>query len=533
MAKQFQFREDARTQLMEGMDILVRAVGVTLGPSGRNVVLGEQFGPPKVCSDGVTIVKEIELKDPFPNMGVQLLKVAATKTNDAVGDGTTTSTVLARAMLQQGFKMMAAGANPMAMKRGIEKAVDAISAEIKAVARPVKGTDQVKQVAVLAAHDEEMGGLIADVMDKIGSEGIITVEESKGLEYDVEYVEGLQIDRGYISPYLVTNPERMLVELEDPYILVTTEKISAMSDLLPLLEKLSAVSRNFVVVAEDVDGEALATLVVNKIKGNLNCLAVKAPAFGDRRTAILEDMSVLFGANVISKDVGRDLQSAEISDLGRCRRIIATKDDTTFVEGAGDQGGIQARIKQIRLQAQDTTSDYDREKLEERAAKLAGGVSVIKVGAATEVEMREKRQRFEDALSATRAAMEEGIVAGGGTTLVRAAQAVGQKIKAQGDERLGVDIVVSAVEAPVKLIADNSGLVGAVVLDSVKKGESDWGIDAESGQFGKLFDMGIVDPAKVTRAALQNAASVAGMVLTTESLITELDPPKLPAPYDD
>ena len=533
MPKQFKFREEARTQLIEGMDTLARAVGITLGPTGRNVVLGQDFGPPKVCSDGVTIVKEIELKDPFPNMGVQLLKVAATKTNDAVGDGTTTSTILADAIVRQGFKMLAAGADPLALKRGIDKAVDAISADIEAAARSVKGKDEIKQVAVLAAHDDEMGALLADVMDKIGREGVITVEESKGLNYEVEYVEGMQIDRGYISPYLVTNLDRMVAELDDPYILITAEKISVISDLLPLLEKLSAVTRNIVVVAEDIEGQALATLVVNKIKGTLNCVGVKAPAFGDRRKAILEDMAVLFGANVISKEVGKNLDSAEISDLGRCRRVIATKDDTTFVEGAGDQGNIQARIKQIRLQAQDTTSDYDREKLEERAAKLAGGVSVIKVGAATEVELREKRQRLEDSLSATRAAMDEGIVAGGGTTLLRAAQTARQKVQAKGDEQLGVDIVVAAVEAPVRLIADNAGLVGAVIVDSIKKGESDWGIDAATGTFGNLFDMGIVDPAKVTRAALRNAASVAGMVLTTESLITELNPPKLPAPYND
>ena len=533
MPKQFRFSEDARSQLMEGMDTMAKAVGVTLGPSGRNVVLEKDFGPPLVCSDGVTIAKEIELKEPFENMGAQLLKEAASKTNDAVGDGTTTSTILAQAILHQGFKNVAAGVNPMALKRGIEKAVEALKAEIQAMARPVKGKDQIAQVAILASHDEEMGNLIADVMDKVGNEGIVTVEESKGLRYEVEYVEGMQIDRGYVSPYLVTDPERMTAELEDPYILVTTEKISAISDLLPLLEKLSAVSKSLVVVAEDVDGEALATLVVNKLRGNLNCLAVKAPAFGDRRKAILEDMGILFGANVISKDAGRNLDSAEVSDLGRCRRLIATKDDTTFVEGAGDAAAIEARIKQIRLQAEETTSDYDREKLEERAAKLSGGVSVIKVGAATEVELREKKQRLEDALSATRAAMDEGIVPGGGTALVRAAQAIKDKLKAEGEERTGIDIVAAAVEMPVMLIADNAGLGGQVVLDGVKKGEDDWGFDAEVGKFGNMFEMGIVDPAKVTRSALENAASVAGMVLTTESLITELNPPKLPAPYDE
>ena len=533
MAKQFRHSEDARTQLTRGMDILAQAVGVTLGPSGRNVVLGQDFGPPQVCSDGVTIAKEIELKEPFQNMGVQLLKEAASKTNDAVGDGTTTSTILARAMVQEGFKNLAAGANPMAMKRGIERAVVELRSEIEAMAQPVAGRGQIAQVAVLSAHDQEMGDLIADVMHKVGSDGIVTVEESKTLSYEVEYVEGMQIDRGYISPYLVTNQDRMVAELEDPYILVTSEKVSSVADLVPLLEKLSAVSRNFVVIAEDVDGEALATLVVNKLKGNLNCLAVKAPGFGDRREAILEDMGILFGATVISKDIGRDINSVELSDLGRCRRIIATKDDTTFVEGAGDDAAISARVGQIRTQAEDTTSDYDREKLEERAAKLSGGVSVIKVGASTEIELREKRQRLEDALSATRAAMAEGIVAGGGTSLVRAAQAVRGRLEATGDERTGIEIVAAAVEAPIKLIADNAGLGGEVVLDGVKKGEADWGFDAETRQFGQMFEMGIVDPAKVTRAALENAASVAGMALTTESLITELDPKRLPPPYDD
>ena len=533
MAKQFQHREDARAQLMEGIDTLARAVGVTLGPAGRNVVLGKDFGAPLVCSDGVTIAKEIELEEPFQNMGAQLVKQAASKTNDAVGDGTTTSTILAQSMLQQGFKNVAAGANPMALKRGIEKAVEALRAELEEMAQPVEGNDQIQRVAILAAHNEEMGNLIGDVLGKVGTQGIVTVEESKGLSFEVEYVEGMQIDRGYMSPYFVTNQERMIAELEEPYILVTTEKISAMTDLLPLLEKLTAVSRNLVIVAEDVEGEALATLVVNKLKGNLNCLAVKAPAFGDRRTAILEDMAILFGATVISKDVGRNLDSTTVSDLGRCRRLVATKDDTTFVEGAGDHKAIEGRIKQIRLQAEETTSDYDREKLEERAAKLSGGVSVIKVGAATEVELREKKQRLEDALSASRAAMEEGIVAGGGTSLVRAAQAIVGKVQADGDEGTGVGIVTEAIEEPLRLIADNAGFAGAVILDGVKNGEDDWGFDAEAQRFGNLIELGIIDPVKVTRAALQNAASVAGMVLTTESLITELKPKKLPPPYDD
>ena len=533
MAKQFQLGDDARNQLMEGMDILAKAVGVTLGPRGRNVILDQDFGTPHVCSDGVTIAKEIELKEPFQNMGAQLLKEASIKTNDAVGDGTTTSAILAQAILQQGFKNVAAGANPMALKKGIDRAVDSLTVEIAAMARPVTERDQIAQVATLAAHEEEMGNLLADVMSRVGSQGIVTVEESKGLDYDVEYVEGMQIDRGYVSPYFVTNQEKMVAEIEDPYILVTTEKISVMSDLLPFLEKLTPVSKNLVVVAEDVDGEALSTLVVNKLRGNLSSIAVKAPGFGDRRKAILEDMAVMFGATIISKDAGRTLESASVSDLGRCRRVVASKDDTTFVEGAGNPADIEARVSQIRLQAEDTTSDYDREKLEERAAKLSGGVAVVKVGAATEPEMREKKQRLEDALAATRAAMEEGVVAGGGVTLVRAAQALLDKAEADGDERTGLRIVASAVEAPLKLIAANAGLAGDVILDTVKQSEGDWGFDAEAERFGGMFEMGVVDPAKVTKAVLESAASVAGMVLTTESLITELNPKPLPPPYDD
>ena len=533
MAKQFKFSEEARHLLLEGMDTVVKAVGVTLGPSGRNVLLGQQFGAPHLCSDGVTIAKEIELKEPFQNMGAQLLKEAASKTNDVVGDGTTTSTVLARAMVQAGFKNIAAGANPMDLKKGIEKAVRALRSEIETMSRPVQGSEQIVQVANLAAHDEEMGALIGEVLDKVGRKGIVTVEESQGLNYDIEYVEGMEIDRGYISPRFVTDPDRMLAEIEDPYILITSEKISSLSDILPLLEKLNPVSKNLVVIGEDIDGEALATLVVNKIKGNLNCLAVKAPGFGDRRKAILDDMAILLGATVISKDVGRDLKSTEVSDLGRCHKVITSKDDTVFVEGVGDSAAIEGRITQLRAQAEETDSSYDREKLEERAAKLSGGVSVMKVGAATEGELREKKERLQDALSATRAAMEEGIVAGGGTSLLRASQAVADKLQADGDERTGMQIVASAIEEPIKMIADNAGLNGEVILDGVKQGEGDWGFDAEAERFGSMFEMGIVDPAKVTRSALENAASVAAMVLTTESLMTELNPMKLPAPFDD
>jgi chaperonin GroEL len=532
MAKQFQTSGDARNLLMEGIDILSKAVGITLGPRGRNVILGQDFGPPQVCSDGVTIAKEIELEEPFQNMGAQLLKEAASKTNDSVGDGTTTSTILAQSMLSEGFKNLAAGADPMALKRGIEKAVQAIRVEIKAMARPVAGKEEITRVAVLASHDEEMGGLIGDVMDKIGADGVVTVEESKGLGFEIEYVEGMQIDRGYISPHFVTDLERMHTELDDPYILITTEKISSMSELLPMLEKLTPLSKTLVVIAEDVDGEALATLVVNKLRGTLSCVAIKAPGFGERRKAILDDLGILLGATVVTKDVGLSLDKVTVENLGRCRRVVVTKDDTTFIEGAGDHGDIESRIKQIRLQVENTTSDYDKEKLEERAAKLGGGVSVIKVGAPTEVELREKKQRLQDALSAVRAAMDEGIVAGGGTTLVRAVQATRGRIEAKGDEIIGVEIVASAVDGPIKLIASNAGLAGDVILDGVKNGEGDWGFDAEKEQFGKMLEMGIMDPAKVTRSALENAASVAGMVLTTEALITEAIPMPEPEPSD-
>lgn len=533
MAKQFQFSEDARRELMNGIDTIAKAVGVTLGPAGRNVVLDQEFGPPQICSDGVTIAKEIELPAPFPNMGVQLLKEAASKTNDDVGDGTTTSTVVAQSLIKEGFKNMAAGANPMALKKGIDKAVAAIRDEIKSMARPVEGREQIGQVAVLSAHDPEMGNLLADVLEKVGPQGIVTVEESKGMDYEIEYVEGMQIDRGYLSAHMVTNQDRMIAEIENPRILVTSEKISTVADLVPLLEKISAVTKDIVIIAEDIDGEALATLVVNKIRGALNCVGIKAPGFGDRRTAILEDMAILFGANVISSDAGRTLESVTIEDLGSVRRMIATKDDTTFVEGGGEEVNIHARIGQIRQQSEETTSDYDREKLEERAAKLSGGVSVLKVGAPTEVELREKRQRLEDAISATRAAMEEGIVPGGGVALLRASQKALSDIEARGDERTGVQMVAAAAGYPIKLISENAGLSGEVVLDRIKKSDTDYGFDAEAGEYGDMFELGIVDPAKVTRSALENAASVAGMVLTTESLITELNPMPLPAPYND
>ena len=521
MPKQLTFSEEARAAMKRGIDVMANTLGVTLGPRGRNVVVDKKFGPPQVCSDGVTIAKEIELEDPFENMGAQLLKEAATKTNDVAGDGTTTATVLAQAIVHEGFKNIAAGANPMALKRGIEKGVVALREAVEKMSTPVEGRDQISQVASLAAHDDDMGELIAEVMEKVGKDGVITVEESKGITYEQEFVEGMQIDRGYISPYFVTNQERMEADIEDPYILITDKKVSAVADLLPTLEKILQIGKNVVLVAEDVEGEALATLVVNKLRGTLNILAVKAPGFGDRRKEMLRDMAILTGASVISEEIGRKLDSVTIEDLGKARRVIATKDDTTFVDGAGSEEEIQGRIGQIKAQVDDTTSDYDREKLQERLAKLSGGVAIIKVGAATEVELKEKKQRVEDALSATRAAVEEGIVTGGGLALVRIRSAL-DKLDLPGDDGTGVTILRTALEKPLKLISENTGVAGEVILAESLKAKGDWGYDAEAGEFTHLLERGIMDPAKVTRAAIENAASVAAMVLTTESLITDV-----------
>ncbi|MEE2656187.1 MAG: chaperonin GroEL [Chloroflexota bacterium] len=524
MAKQLVFSEDARKLLKTGVDVLADSVKVTLGPGGRNVVLDKKFGPPQVCSDGVTIAKEIELEAPFENMGAQIIKEAASKTNDAAGDGTTTSVVLAQAIIHEGFKNVAAGADPMAMKRGIEKAVVAIKSDIKDMSSQVEGKAQIAQVASLSAHETSIGDLIAEVMEKVGKDGVITVEESKGLENETEYVEGMQVDRGYVSPYFVTNSERMESVLDDPYILITDKKLSAMNDLLPVLERVLQVSKNLVIVAEDLEGEALATMVVNKLRGTLNCLAVKAPGFGDRRKAMLEDIAILTGGTVLSEDVGRKLDSATVSDLGRCRRVTSNKDETTFVEGHGAEDEIQNRIKQIRAQIEETTSEFDREKLQERMAKLSGGVAIIKVGGATEVELKEKKNRVEDALSATRAAVEEGIVPGGGVALVRAQKSLDAVLNSlSGDERTGASIVGKALDEPVKIIVENVGGEGAVVLDAIKSQDKpDWGFDAERMAYGNMLEFGIIDPAKVTRSALENAASVAAMVLTTESMITDI-----------
>ena len=520
--KQLTYSEDARKSLKAGIDALADVVKLTLGPRGRNVILDKKFGPPQVCSDGVTIAKEIELPDAFENMGAQLLKETASKTNDTAGDGTTTSVVLAQALIHDGFRNVAAGANPMALKRGIDEAVEAVVSELKGMSSSVESRDQIAQVASLSAHEDRIGNTIADAMEKVGKDGVITVEESKSLSDETEYVEGMQIDRGYTSPYFITNPDRMETSIEDPSIIITDKKISAVSDLLPTLEKLLQLGKkNVVVIAEDVEGEALATLVVNKLRGTLNCLAVKAPGFGDRRKAMLEDIAILTGATVISEETGRKLDSANINDMGECRRVTATKDETTFVEGRGSEDAIKARINQIKTQIEDTTSEFDREKLQERMAKLSGGVAVIKVGAATEVELKERKGRVEDALSATRAAVEEGIVPGGGVALVRAKRSL-DRLTLKGDEAIGAEIVGRSLDVPLRLIVQNAGQEGAVVLEAVRKGQDDYGYDAEIGEYKQMLLQGIVDPVKVTRSALQNAASVASMVLTTESMITEI-----------
>ncbi len=528
MAKQIIFDEQVRHSLKKGIDALVDAVKVTLGPKGHCVALDKKWGAPSVIDDGVTIAKDIELPDPFENMGVQLVKEAATKTNDACGDGTTTSTILAHAIISGGFKNVAAGADAMALKRGIEKATQALIDELKNASTEVKGKEQIAQVATITAVDHEIGDLIAEVMEKVGKDGVITVEESKGIKYETEYVEGMQFDRGYISPYLITNAEKMEAVIEDPYILITDKKISAVSDLLPALEKILQVTKSLLIVAEDVDGEALATLVVNKLRGTLNVLAIKAPGFGDRRKAMLEDMAILTGAKVISEEVGRKLDSVTVEDLGRARRVTSDKDNTTIVEGKGSEEAIKGRIKQIKAQIEETTSDFDREKLQERQAKLAGGVAVIKVGAATEVELKERKHRVEDALSATRAAVEEGILPGGGLGLLNALPAL-DKLKVSGDEATGVDIVRKAVEEPVRWIAINAGRDGAVVVDTIKKSPPGVAYDAEADDFGDMVKKGIIDPTKVVRSALENASSIAGMVLITESLVTDI-PEKEKAP---
>ncbi len=533
MAKQIIFEDDARRALKAGVDALANAVKTTLGPKGRNVALDKKWGSPTVTHDGVTVAKEVELADPFENMGAQLLKEAATKTNDVAGDGTTTATVLAQSIVNEGLKNVTAGANPMMIQRGIATGRDAIVASLKEMATPVSGKDAIAQVASISAADKAIGALIADVMDKVGKDGVITVEESKGLEFETEYVEGMQLDRGYLSPYFVTNSERMEAVIEDPYILITDKKISSAQDIVPALEKLIQVSnRNVVIIAEDVDGEALATLVLNKLRGMINALAIKAPGFGDRRKAMLRDIAILTGGQVITEELGRKLESVMISDFGRAAKIVSTKDETTIVDGAGETSEIKARIDQIRAETDASTSDYDREKLQERLAKLAGGVAIIRVGAATETELKEKKHRVEDALSATRAAVEEGIVPGGGVALINALPAL-DDVKLEGDAATGVRILRRALEEPMRMISANAGLDGAVVIEKVRTLHSDKksnvGYDVIENTYVDMLDAGIIDPVKVTRSAVENACSIAAMILTTSALVTDI-PEKDKAP---
>jgi chaperonin GroEL len=536
MAKQIIYEDDARRALKAGVDALAQAVKTTLGPKGRNVALDKKWGSPTVTHDGVTVAKEIELKDPFENMGAQLLKEAATKTNDVAGDGTTTATVLAQSIVNEGLKNVTAGANPMILKQGIEAGRDAIVGALKQMATPVAGKDEIAQVASISAADAAIGDLIADVMDKVGKDGVITVEESKGLEFETEYVEGMQLDRGYISPYFVTNAERMEAEISDPYILITDKKISSAQDIVPALEKLVQIGkREVVIIAEDVDGEALATLVLNKLRGMVNALAIKAPGFGDRRKAMLQDIAILTGGQVITEELGRKLDSVKLEDLGRCDKIVSTKDDTTIVGGAGSGQAIKGRIDQIRAEIDNSTSDYDREKLQERLAKLAGGVAIIRVGAATEPELKEKKHRVEDALSATRAAVEEGIVPGGGVALINAVPSL-DKIKLDGDAATGVRILRRALEEPMRMIASNAGLDGSVVIEKVRMLHEDskkmtTGYDVIGNSYVDMLEAGIIDPVKVTRSAVENACSIAAMILTTSALVCDIpeEKPAMPA----
>lgn len=531
MAKQLLYDEEARRKLLVGVDKLANAVRVTLGPKGRNVVLDKKFGAPTVTNDGVTIAKEIELEEPFENMGAQLVKEVATKTNDVAGDGTTSATLLAQRIIKEGMKNVTAGANPMGIKRGIEKAVRAAVEQIAKLAKKIETAEEISNIAAISANnDPEIGKLIADAMDKVGKDGVITVEEAKSMETHLEVVEGMQFDRGYLSPYFVTNAESMTAVLEDAFVLVHDKKISSMKDLLPILEKVAQMGKPLLIIAEDIEGEALATLVVNKIRGTLSVVGVKAPGFGDRRKAMLEDIAILTGGRVISEEMGMKLENTDLKDLGRAKRITVDKENTTIVEGAGDQKAIQGRISQIKKQIEDTTSDYDREKLQERLAKLAGGVAVINVGAATEVELKEKKHRVEDALSATRAAVEEGIVPGGGITLLRCIPAV-EKIEVDGeDEQIGKNIVLKALEEPTRQIAVNAGMDGSVIVEQAKKEKQNVGFDAQKLEWTDMFKAGIIDPAKVVRSELQNASSVAALLLTTETVVTDIPEKKEKTP---
>ncbi len=521
MPKLIKYDQKAREAILRGVDTLADAVKVTLGPRGRNVIIEKTFGAPLITKDGVTVAKEIELEDKFENMGVQMVKEVASKTSDVAGDGTTTATVLAQAIYREGSKLVAAGINPMAIKRGIEKAVDAVVERLKKISKPTKDQEEIAQVGAISANnDTTIGNIIAEAMNKVGKEGVITVEEAKGMETTLEIVEGMQFDRGYLSPYFVTDPEKMQVTLKDPYILCHEKKISSMKDLIPLLEQVARSARPLLIIAEDVEGEALATLVVNKLRGTLQCAAVKAPGFGERRKAMLEDIAILTGGRVISEDMGMKLENATLNDLGTAKIVNIDKDNTTIVDGGGSRKDLEARVKQIRVQIEETTSDYDREKLQERLAKLVGGVAVINVGAATEPEMKEKKARVEDALNATRAAVEEGIVPGGGVALIRCIDAL-DNLKIEGDERYGVGIIRKTLEEPLKQIANNAGMEGSVVVEKVKEGKNDYGFNADSLEFENLLSSGIIDPTKVVRFALQNAASVASLLLITEAMVAE------------
>ncbi len=530
MAKQVKYGEEARRYLERGVNALANTVKVTLGPKGRNVVLDRKFGTPQIVNDGVTIAKEIELEDPFENMGAQLVKEVASKTNDVAGDGTTTATVLAQAIIREGMKNVAAGANPMILGKGIQKAVEAAVESLKAQSSPIQNKDSITQVASISADDPNIGKLISEAMEKVGNDGVITVEESKSLATELNVVEGMQFDRGYVSAYMVTDTEKMEAVLDDPYILITDKKITNTQEILPLLEQIVQAGRKLLIIAEDVEGEAMATLVVNKLRGTFTCVAVKSPGFGDRRKAMLEDIAILTGGTVISEEVGLDLKDATIDQLGTARTVTVDKENTTIVEGGGDQEQIKNRIASIKTQIEETTSDYDREKLQERLAKLSGGVAVINVGAATETELKEKKLRIEDALNATRAAIEEGIIPGGGIALLKATSAL-ENLQVEGDERTGVNIVKNALEAPLRQIAINAGMEGSVIVENVKNNnDPNYGFDALKGEYGNMVEKGIIDPTKVTRSALQNAASIASMVLTTESLVTDIPEPETPAP---
>jgi chaperonin GroEL len=531
MAKQIIFGEDARGKILRGVDQLANAVKITLGPKGRNVVLDKKFGPPSSTKDGVTVAKEIELEDPFENMGAQMVNEVASKTSDVAGDGTTTATVLAQAIYREGMKNVAAGANPMDLKRGIEQAVDFVVQEIHRLSKPTKDHREIAQVGTISANnDPTIGELIAESMEKVGKDGVITVEEAKAIETSLEIVEGMQFDRGYLSPYFVTDPERMEAILEDPYILLNEKKISSMKDLLPILEQTAKMGRPLLIIAEDVEGEALATLVVNKLRGTLTCAAVKAPGFGDRRKEILNDIAILIGGNVISEDIGIKMENVTLNDLGRAKRVTIDKENTTLVEGDGKTAEIEGRVRQLRIQIEETTSDYDREKLQERLAKLVGGVAVINVGAATETEMKEKKARVEDALNATRAAVEEGIVPGGGVVFIRAIKAL-EKLKLEGDQAIGASIVSRALEEPMRQIANNAGAEGSIIVEHVKSARKvNEGFDANTMEYVDMIEAGIIDPTKVTRSALQNASSISALMLTTEALVTDIPEDTPPAP---